>query len=291
MTSQINTEADWLDTSRKLKQNGIDFVLVTVLGARGSTPRETATKMVFTGKESFGSIGGGHLEFKAEEIAQEMLLETADSQRIEHFKLGPSLGQCCGGSCSILFEVFRPLRMNLVLFGAGHVGQTLVGILQALPINVFWIDSRMTTIKPNAGPNVKIIESDEPKDEIARMPANTSYLIMTHNHQLDYDILCSVINRGDGDYIGVIGSDTKWRKFQARLAHQGYKPESYAKIFCPVGLREVTGKRPMEVAVSIAAQLIQHHNHKLNKGTQRGLHWKVLSETSQQLSESNTNAN
>lgn len=291
MTSQINTEADWLDTSRKLKQNGIEFVLVTVLGARGSTPRETATKMVFTGKESFGSIGGGHLEFKAEEIAQEMLLETADSQRIEHFKLGPSLGQCCGGSCSILFEVFRPLRMNLVLFGAGHVGQTLVGILQALPINVFWIDSRMTTIKPNAGPNVKIIESDEPKDEIARMPANTSYLIMTHNHQLDYDILCSVINRGDGDYIGVIGSDTKWRKFQARLAHQGYKPESYAKIFCPVGLREVTGKRPMEVAVSIAAQLIQHHNHKLNKGTQRGLHWKVLSETSQQLSESNTNAN
>ncbi len=291
MTSQINTEADWLDTSRKLKQNGIEFVLVTVLGARGSTPRETATKMVFTGKESFGSIGGGHLEFKAEEIAQEMLLETADYQRIEHFKLGPSLGQCCGGSCSILFEVFRPLRMNLVLFGAGHVGQTLVGILQALPINVFWIDSRMTTIKPNAGPNVKIIESDEPKDEIARMPANTSYLIMTHNHQLDYDILCSVINRGDGDYIGVIGSDTKWRKFQARLAHQGYKPESYAKIFCPVGLREVTGKRPMEVAVSIAAQLIQHHNHKLNKGTQRGLHWKVLSETSQQLSEFNTNAN
>ena len=181
--------------------------------------------------------------------------------------------------------------MNLALFGAGHVGQTLVGILQALPINVFWIDSRMTTIKPTAGPNVKIIESDEPKDEIARMPANTSYLIMTHNHQLDYDILCSVINRGDGDYIGVIGSDTKWRKFQARLAHQGYKPESYAKIFCPVGLREVTGKRPMEVAVSIAAQLIQHHNHKLNKGTQRGLHWKVLSETSQQLSESNTNAN
>ena len=291
MTSQINTEADWLDTSQKLKQNGIEFVLVTVLGARGSTPRETATKMVFTGKESFGSIGGGHLEFKAEEIAHEMLLETADSQRIEHFKLGPSLGQCCGGSCSILFEVFRPLRMNLALFGAGHVGQTLVGILQALPINVFWIDSRMTTIKPTAGPNVKIIESDEPKDEIARMPANTSYLIMTHNHQLDYDILCSVINRGDGDYIGVIGSDTKWRKFQARLAHQGYKPESYAEVFCPVGLQEVTGKRPMEVAVSIAAQLIQHLNHKLNKGTQRGLHWKVLSETSQQLSESNTNAN
>ena len=291
MTSQINTEADWLDTSLKLKKSGIEFVLVTVLGARGSTPRETETKMVFTGKESFGSIGGGHLEFKAGEIAQEMLLRTADSQRIEHFKLGPSLGQCCGGSCSILFEVFRPLRMNLALFGAGHVGQTLVGILQALPINVFWIDSRMTTIKPNAGPNVKIIESDEPKDEIARMPANTSYLIMTHNHQLDYDILCSVINRGDGDYIGVIGSDTKWRKFQARLVHQGYKPESYAEVFCPVGLQEVTGKRPMEVAVSIAAQLIQHLNHKLTKGTQTGLHWKVLSETSQQLSESNTNAN
>ena len=291
MTSQINTEADWLDTSLKLKKSGIEFVLVTVLGARGSTPRETETKMVFTGKESFGSIGGGHLEFKAGEIAQEMLLRTADSQRIEHFKLGPSLGQCCGGSCSILFEVFRPLRMNLALFGAGHVGQTLVGILQALPINVFWIDSRMTTIKPTAGPNIKIIESDEPKDEIAHMPADTSYLIMTHNHQLDYDILCSVINRGDGDYIGVIGSDTKWRKFQARLAHQGYTPESYAEVFCPVGLQEVTGKRPMEVAVSIAAQLIQHHNHKLNKGTQRGLHWKVLSETSQQLSESNTNAN
>jgi xanthine dehydrogenase accessory factor len=289
MITSINTEADWLDASLRLKQRKVPFVLVTVLGARGSTPRDTETKMVFTDEESFGSIGGGNLEFQVGNIAQEMLQESSENQRIEYFQLGPSLGQCCGGSCSVLFEVFRPSHLNLAIFGAGHVGQTLVGILESLPINIFWVDSRMETIKPKAGPSVKVIQSDEPKDEITNMPVGSSYLIMTHNHQLDYDLLCSVINRGDAAYIGIIGSDTKWRKFKARLAHQGYKPESYAGVFCPVGLRAITGKRPMEVAISIAAQLIQHRDSKAEKTAQRGLHWKTLSETAKQLSESNIN--
>ena len=141
MITSINTEADWLDASLRLKQRKVPFVLVTVLGARGSTPRDTETKMVFTDEESFGSIGGGNLEFQVGNIAQEMLQESSENQRIEYFQLGPSLGQCCGGSCSVLFEVFRPSTLNLAIFGAGHVGQTLVGILESLPINIFIISN------------------------------------------------------------------------------------------------------------------------------------------------------
>jgi xanthine dehydrogenase accessory factor len=78
-------------------------VLVTLAVARGSVPREAGTKMVVTEDQSFGTIGGGQLEFEALRVAREMLASGA-AARLCQFGLGPSLGQCCGGSARVLFE-------------------------------------------------------------------------------------------------------------------------------------------------------------------------------------------
>ncbi|MDP3670200.1 MAG: xanthine dehydrogenase accessory protein XdhC [Telluria sp.] len=80
-------------------------VLVTVAIVEGSGPREPGTRMLVTGASQFGTIGGGHLEMRAWEIARAMLAD-GRQRHFERFALGPSLGQCCGGVVHLAFELF-----------------------------------------------------------------------------------------------------------------------------------------------------------------------------------------
>lgn len=83
-------------------------ILVTVAQVLGSGPREPGAKMLVTASQSVDTIGGGHLEQRAIEIAREMLAlpagALASERRLERFPLGPSLGQCCGGVVHLAFE-------------------------------------------------------------------------------------------------------------------------------------------------------------------------------------------
>ena len=78
-------------------------VLVTVAIAQGSVPREPGAKMLVMREGFTGTIGGGHLEHRAIELARAMLGQ-GGAARIERFALGPSLGQCCGGVAYLVFE-------------------------------------------------------------------------------------------------------------------------------------------------------------------------------------------
>ncbi|MFT5333161.1 MAG: xanthine dehydrogenase accessory factor [Halioglobus sp.] len=277
----------WVDAIVALQALGEDYVLITLLGARGSTPRENGTKMVVSKDANFGTIGGGHLEFKATCMAADLLNDEQEQQKIEYFPLGPSLGQCCGGSTTVLFESFKGTDFNIALFGAGHVGLALADILKQLPCKLHWIDNREDT-HPSPLPNhVTPIVSEQPADEVADMLPGSYYLIMTHNHQLDYEILETVLNRGDAAYVGLIGSDTKWRRFKMRMDHRGYQPEFYRQVHCPIGLAEVPGKRPIEVAVSIAGELIGLNNAaEQTKTKQRGVSRAQAKEAIRELSSS-----
>ena len=163
-----------------------------------------------------------------------------------------------------------------MLFGAGHVGQALVPLLNKLPIALRWVDSRMAELQPSGGGSAQLIDTEQPASEVAAMPPESAYIILTHNHQVDYEILRAVIDRRDADFIGLIGSETKWRRFQMRLEHHGYAAESYKHVQCPIGLSEVKGKRPMEVAISIAAQLIKHYEAKSANNVPMGIQGKDL---------------
>ena len=276
--------SDWIDVTRELEHSGKPYVLVTVLGARGSTPRDAGTKMLVTGDGSFCTIGGGHLEYKAIEIAQDMLRSGESEQRIETFPLGARLGQCCGGSANVLFECFPGAQVNLMLFGAGHVGKALVQILAQLPCRVCWVDTRAEQYPQQVPANVELVLSESPADEVSSMPPGSYYVVMTHNHPLDFAITEAVVKRGDARYMGLIGSDTKWRRFQMRFEHRGYDPQDYAVVRCPVGLAAVPGKLPMEVATSIAGELIALYQEDMPlRETQRGLGWRELQPLAQQL--------
>ena len=264
--------SSWIEAAADFAQRGDAYVLITVLGSRGSTPRDSGTKMLVGAESSHCTIGGGHLEYKAIEIARNMLAGGKAQQRIENFPLGARLGQCCGGSTAVLFECFAASKVNIMLFGAGHVGKALVAILQQLPCQVQWVDTREDQFPDTLAANVKAVVSDTPADEVASMPAGSYYIIMTHKHPLDYAITEAVLNRSDARYTGLIGSQTKWKRFQMRLQHRNFSGASIATIRCPVGLPAVPGKLPMEVATSIAAELIaEYQRDQPLKQTQQGV--------------------
>ncbi len=97
----------WLTELQQLLAHGDAVVLVTVARVEGSTPREAGAKMIVTRESARYTIGGGHLEWRAIEIAREVLrdgMRASRLRRLERLSLGPSLGQCCGGAVVLAFE-------------------------------------------------------------------------------------------------------------------------------------------------------------------------------------------
>ncbi|WP_370600441.1 xanthine dehydrogenase accessory protein XdhC [Pseudomonas nitroreducens] len=267
----------WMDAIARLRDSAEPYVLVTVVGVQGSTPRESGSKMLVTAETTVDTIGGGHLEFAAIEHARKLLLAGRDAQALEHFPLGPRLGQCCGGRASLLFECFAARGPQVLLFGAGHVGRALAPLLAGLPLRLEWVDSRAAQFPQTVPEGVRMRLLDEPEDAVSEAPPGSYFLVMTHNHPLDYALAEAVLKRGDAGFLGMIGSRTKAQRFQMRLEQRGYAPEVIAQLHCPIGLAEVPGKRPLEVAISIAAQVIaRYHQDAPPRQTREGVAWAAL---------------
>jgi xanthine dehydrogenase accessory factor len=111
---------DWLAALNTLSSQAIPAVLVTIAQVQGSSPREAGAKMVVTQVAQFDTIGGGHLELRACEIARAMLASPSMARRFERFALGPSLGQCCGGVVHLAFELVEPAAAGLFTAIAAH---------------------------------------------------------------------------------------------------------------------------------------------------------------------------
>jgi xanthine dehydrogenase accessory factor len=318
-------------------------VLVTVAAGKGSVPREAGAKMVVLRDAIAGTIGGGHLEFKAIGIARDMLA-AGDVAQLRRFPLGATLGQCCGGlvqllfepvapragwldvlaaharndepcvivtaargagpagklaisshgvfgtlgdatldaeaiafarapgndaetklvelkagdqTCLCLFDPQHPVDWRIVLFGAGHVGQALVNTLAGLPCRVTWVDTRDAIFPRTVPANVEVVATDTPQAEVDAAPAGAYFLVMTHSHALDQELTECILRRNDFVYFGLIGSASKRRQFERRLAARGIEPARFAGMTCPIGVEGIKDKRPAAIAIAVAAELLQ----------------------------------
>lgn len=245
---------EWIQALADCDRRGVPCVLVTITDAAGSTPRAAGTKMLVTGDELFGTIGGGALEFTAIETARALLDGRATELRSETYPLGPKLGQCCGGRVSLLFEPMRPPALRVQLFGAGHVAQALVTVLGTLPARVTWVDNRPGQFPESLPTNVTAQLTEVPEDALD--PSASHILIMTHDHALDYRLTRAALSLAGTPFVGVIGSATKRARFVRRLADDGVAADRVAALACPIGIPSITGKHPGEIAVAVAAQLL-----------------------------------
>ena len=149
---------------------------------------------------------------------------------------------------------------NIAVFGAGHVGTAVVAALAQLDCNIRWIDSRRDIFR-SVPANVRSIESPEPSLEVAAMPVASFYLVMTHSHALDFDICDRILRRQDAQYCGLIGSRSKKRRFEKRYRQQGMPQEMFDALTCPIGVDGISGKKPAEIAVAAAAEVLQAYEH------------------------------
>lgn len=260
----------WISALADLQQKGEACVLVTIIEERGSTPRNSGSKMVVTADRIYQTIGGGHLEYKAMELARDMLATRCQDTRLERFSLGASLGQCCGGATVLLFEPMGQPQAQIAVFGAGHVGRALVPLLASLPCRVRWIDSRENEFPEQMPAGVEKVVNDEVVDEVDNMPPGSYFIVMTHNHQLDLELTAAILKRDDFAYYGLIGSRTKRVKFEHRLRERGFGETMMARMRCPMGLAEVKGKLPVEIAVSIAGEVIATYNASFGQDVKKG---------------------
>lgn len=245
--------ADWLAALAALHRQGQPAVLVTLLAVRGSTPREAGCKMVVSADATHGTIGGGNLEFQSLRRAREMLATPADGPVVAEFPLGPALGQCCGGHASVLFEAVSAPAWHIALYGAGHVGRALAALLGTLDCRVTWIDSRPAEF-PSVLPGNVTVAHDLPP---AELPPGTCVLVMTHDHALDFDLVAAALPRAELPFVGLIGSETKRARFVSRLAKAGLPADAIRRLTCPIGLPGTGDKAPAEIAIAVAAQLLQ----------------------------------
>jgi xanthine dehydrogenase accessory factor len=144
-----------------------------------------------------------------------------------------------------------------VLFGAGHVGHALVTLLGSLPCVVQWVDERDELFPDDVPANVQVEATDTPEAIVDQAPAGTYFLVMTHNHALDFALASRIMRRRDFAYFGMIGSKTKRVKFERRLLERGVDPARMAEMTCPIGVGGITDKAPHAIALAVCAQLLQ----------------------------------
>lgn len=247
---------NWQEAINHCHQQSAPFAVATVIGTTGSTPRAGSAKMVVTGTDTFDTVGGGQLELKVTEMARDMLESPVPSQKLEHFPLATKAEQCCGGSVTILIESFPVTAMRLAVFGAGHVASALMQLLAQCDARIDWIDSRADLFPEEVAANVKTHELEDPVAFVDSLSDVQRCIIVTHDHALDYRLTKAILTQTDIDYVGLIGSETKATRFMNRLEKDGVSEEERARCHCPIGLSSVRGKLPMEIAISVAAQVL-----------------------------------
>jgi xanthine dehydrogenase accessory factor len=261
---------------------GRAVVLATVIARHGSAPSTPGQKLALLdegpGERAVGTVGGGAVERAVLVAMASALGEVEAAPRTETFRLGPSLGMCCGGSATVLLEPLRP-PIAVLLVGAGHVGTETAPLLARLGFRVTLVDAREEAAgegrgAPLAGDGagaLRVIcaEHDEPVvlAGLGAPPERASCLVMTHDHQLDQAVIEWALAKGFA-FVGGVGSRAKAARTRERLAAKGFTASVIDQVRMPVGA-EIGARRPAEIAVAIAAELVERRAR--IEGLARGL--------------------
>lgn len=156
---------------------------------------------------------------------------------------------------------------TVYLFGAGHVGRALVHILALADFRVSVWDERPEAAGQELLPGAAAVlcgPYDGALEQLPPLTADDYVVVMTPGHQADYTVLAQVLPT-PVRYIGCIGSRRKVAATREKLLSAGFPEEEINRIYAPIGL-PIGGKTPMEIAVSVAAQMIACRSGRLEGG-------------------------
>ncbi len=243
----------------RLKAEGEEAALVTIVSATGSTPREEGAKMLVKPDGSIlGTIGGGSLEAQVIEEAVKVIKQ-GKPKRL-HMSLtaqeAEEAGMICGGDLEVFIEpVLTP--PTLYLFGGGHIALALSKMGKLCGFNITVVDDRAEFASAERFPEAETIFDGEFTKSFARVKIDkSSYIvIVTHGHQHDERVLEWAVGTA-AKYIGMIGSQTKNEAIFSHLLAKGISQAQLDRVHAPIGL-EIEAQTPEEIAVSILAEVIK----------------------------------
>lgn len=166
-----------------------------------------------------------------------------------------------GSAVRLAIEIIRP-KVELIVFGAGHVGQAvaLIGALTGYDVTAVDDREEFASRKRLPDPRIQLLVSDyaSAADKLNISPG-TAVVIVTRGHQYDELCLRNVI-RSRAGYIGMIGSRRRVLSVFKKLAADGVSEAELQRVHAPIGLR-IGATSPQEIAVSILAEIIEHVNN------------------------------
>jgi xanthine dehydrogenase accessory factor len=237
---------------------GRPVVLATIVATKRSVPRHAGTKMlVYQDGRLTGTVGGGEMESRVIEEAQASFL-TRRPRLLEYALLDPARGDpgVCGGEVQIYLEPYMPSH-TIVIIGGGHVGRAVVGLADWLGYQTVVIDDRPDRLTeaemPEAGRRLvgSITEALADLD----ITENMSVAVVTRSVDKDAEAIPLLLQTPAG-YIGVMGSERRWREVRSRLADHGIGEAELERVHAPIGL-EINAETLEEIAVSILSEIIR----------------------------------
>jgi xanthine dehydrogenase accessory factor len=210
---------------------------------------EVGMKMIAaTNGEQVGSLGNAELEVSVRSESIEALEENLHG--VLRWK---------DGAVWVFIDPVQP-RPTLLIAGAGHVGQALCHVGKWLDFDIAIVDDRADFASKERLPEADQIIIGDIAEELRNYPIDhlTYVVIVTRGHRHDEEALHSVVESNAG-YVGLIGSRRKIKLIFDDLLELGVSEERVSQVYAPIGL-DITSKTVPEIAVSIAAQLIQVRN-------------------------------
>lgn len=263
---------DWISAVAHCRTHNVSCVIVMIASLEGSSPRGVGTRMVVTARDVHGTIGGGALELEGISHARALLAcATAGTTPIElvtrrQMNLGKHLSQCCGGVVELQFDCLPACDFKLHIFGAGHIAQELIRLVTRIPCVTVVHDSRQEWLD-----KVQSVAACQPPDSssvatcllgmdtfthVEALEPSSYFLVMTHSHELDLEIVEAILSRGDSAYCGLVASKSKAARFRNRLGRKGFTDREIQRLTAPVGTSVSTGNTPMEVAVASISDVL-----------------------------------
>jgi len=243
----------------RIKDEGEEAALVTIVSATGSTPRGEGAKMLVKADGSIlGTIGGGSLEAQIIEEAIKVIGQGKPKRlRISlSAKEVEAEGMLCGGELEVFIDpILTP--PTLYLFGGGHISLPLAKMGKLLGFKIAVIEDRAEFANPDRFPEAEIVLADDFTKSFPKLTIDkSSYIvIVTRNHQYD-DIVLEWAVGTQARYIGMIGSKAKTEAIFSHLLARGVSKELLDSVHAPVGLG-INAQTPEEIAISILAEIIQ----------------------------------
>ena len=247
---------------------GETIALVTVVEAKGSTPREVGTKMLVNKNGLVaGTIGGGMTEAKVIEEAKQALKERKGKLLNYHLTKEQAAldeGAICGGEMKVFIDILQS-KEEVLIFGAGHVAVCVSKLAKMMGFKVTIIDDREEFANKDRFPEADEIVTEDIERVLThiKITPSTYIIIVTRGHLQDQEVLASVI-KSKAAYLGMIGSRKKNATVFQQLIEQGVLKEELDKVHAPIGI-DIKAQTPEEIAISIIAEIIQVRRKKYTK--------------------------